>query len=98
MSFFLRPGTGLLKYLSLTVTCQESHRRIVVTAVVSKFIRKAPASDRLVPQGGIEPMNNVANSKRVFYVAATRARDRASALVSSNNRSASSKKRSRSSS
>ena len=45
MSFVLRPATGLLKYRSLVVTCQESQRRIVVTAVVSKFTRKAPVSD-----------------------------------------------------
>ena len=38
-SFFFRPGTGLLRKRSLTVNCQESHRRMDVTKVVSKLTR-----------------------------------------------------------
>jgi len=39
MSFFLRPGSGLVKYRSLAVNCQENHLRIAVATVISKFMR-----------------------------------------------------------
>ena len=38
MSFPLRPGSELLSNRSLKVSCQENHRRIAVTADMSKLI------------------------------------------------------------
>src|SRR5262249_7032677 len=39
------------------------------TTMIDRLDGRRVASDRLAPQQGMEPMNNVVNSKRVFYVA-----------------------------
>jgi hypothetical protein len=47
-SFFLRPGAGSLKYLSLTVNCQDSHFLNTVAVPKSKFMRYSPVLLRLL--------------------------------------------------